>query len=56
MFWYCAFCGTYHTALTPRYDFHRWKKRGKATGRANMCSNGTLFLKLLEYFLREEGR
>lgn len=47
-FWYCAFCGRYHTVLTPRYDFHGWRKRGKAVGRDNLCNKGILFLKLLE--------
>lgn len=48
MFWYCAFCGKYHTRLTKRYDFSGWRMKGKTMGRDNLCDKGLLFIVILK--------
>lgn len=55
MFWYCAFCGRYHTGLTKRYDFSGWRKKGKPDGRDNLCGKGILSVSLLKGSMEVKG-
>lgn len=48
MFWYCSFCGKYHTALRKRYGLNGWRKRNRPIGKDNVCGRGLLFIKLLK--------
>ena len=52
--WYCAFCGRYHTRLTPAYGFDGWKRPGKTKARDNLCMKGLFYTVLLKDFLGSE--
>lgn len=48
MFWYCAFCGRYHSNLKKRYRFPYYKKGiRRIDNKDNVCSRGLLFIDLL---------
>ncbi len=52
MFWYCAFCGRYHTSLTPAYGFDGWRRREKYKTRDSQCNKGLRFISLFKESLR----
>lgn len=45
--WCCAFCGRYHTRLTPSYGFDGWKRSGKTKARDSLCMKGLFYTSLL---------
>ena len=45
--WYCAFCGRYHTRLTPAYGFDGWKRPGKTKARDKLCMKGLFYTVLM---------
>ena len=48
MFWYCAFCGRYHSKLKKRYQFpYSNKGMRRIDHKDNVCSRGLLFIDLL---------
>lgn len=49
--WYCAYCGRYHTRLTPAYGFDGWKRSGKIKARDSLCIKGLFYTVLLKDFL-----
>jgi hypothetical protein len=49
--WYCAYCGRYHTRLTPAYGFDGWKRSGKIKARDSLCMKGLFYTVLLKDFL-----
>ena len=53
--WYCAYCGKYHTRLTPAYGFDGWKRSGKTKARDSLCMKGLFYTVLLKDHLRSES-
>ncbi len=52
MFWYCAFCGRYHTTLVKQSQFPYSRLGLKRTdGKDKICNKGLLFIELLKLSL-----